>query len=86
MEPTEAAPSYDGKDVELRTQKAELRTRVTNPDPAGRASALVLRTDPVAHKGCIAAGNKQLLRQHGAKEIPKVLRDYFAPESNGRIY
>ena len=61
MAPTANAPFFDGQGASFSNyaQEVELLSRTTNLGTVKRASALVLKADPVAREVCMGAGSDQ---------------------------
>ena len=59
--------------------EVEVWCKVTNIDVGKRASALVLRTEPIARDVCMTTGSCKLMEPAGAVRALQVLRDYSAP-------
>ena len=59
---------------------------MANLGPLDRASALILKMDPVAREVRMAVGNDQIVDPDVATKILRAPNDYFAPDDIASIY
>ena len=83
----EKAPASDGRGAHFLDyeHQVHLWMRTTRNEASGRASVLILRTQPAPRRVCLAEGSDIMSRSDGVTKILKILRKYFAPEAADAI-